>query len=129
MFERVAIAMDKGRLVQDLHFNAIVERTPDDIDPGKVPWRIPRPNHPLGIEKDQDLLMKLLNVGDVASCTEVDLGMHSVHILESQKPLEVLDKAYRTVAPPPQPPLSGSSKMTGNLDEKKKRHHRLKKKA
>lgn len=40
---------------------------------GKVPQRVPRPNHPLNMEKVQDLLIKLLNVGDVTSRTNVDL--------------------------------------------------------
>lgn len=75
------------------------------------------------MEKDHDLLMKLLNVREVASRTEVDLDTRSVRVLESQKHLEVPEETYGTVALQPLPPPSGSSRAAASLGEKKKCHH------
>lgn len=80
------------------------------------------------MEKDQDLLSRLLKVGEVAFYTEVDLDMPSVCILDSHKPVEVLDEVYRIFAPPPPPPPLGGFKVLSSLEEKKKRHHHQSKK-
>ena len=75
----------------------------------------------LDMKKDQDLLAKLLDMGDVASRTEVDLNTQSVRVLENPKLLEVPDETYGTMATPPPPPVS--SRAIVNVGEKKKRHH------
>ena len=73
---------------------------------GKIPRRVPRPNHPLDMEKDQDLLKKLLTKGDLASRTEVDVDTHTGRVLDKQKVLEVLNEVYGSAETPPVPPPS-----------------------
>ena len=91
---------------------------------GKFPRRVPRPNHPLDMEKDKDLLKKLLTKGDLASRIEVDVDTHMVRVLDKQKVLEVPDEVYGSAVTLPVPPPSVSRT---NLGEKKRRHHHSKK--
>ena len=91
---------------------------------GKIPRRVPRPNHPLDMEKDQDLLKMLLTKGDVASRTEVDVETSTVRVLDKQNVLEVPDEVYGSAVTPPVPPPAVSRV---NLGEKKRRHHHSKK--
>lgn len=85
----------------------------------KVPKRKPRPSHPRDIDSDFDLLSNLLEVGKVASHTEMNVANSTARVLEDTVLLEILERYGKPSANTEVPGRTGDINV--NLGEKKKK--------